>query len=326
MDKQVKLSIIIPVYNVEKYVGNTLNSIACQKQNLFDYEVIVVDDGTPDCSMKIVESYKKMLPHMRILSQENQGLSSARNAGMKLAKGQYIWFVDSDDTITDNAFEIISDVLSISNADIIGFSVNKIRVDTGKISIEPCLFKESYKRYYHKDLPGVFLHSKIHSGLAQRYIYNRCFLLNNDLQFYPGIYFEDDEFLVRAKCLARSIFVTDKIIYNYLEGRAGSIMSTFRTKHLLDVLTIIDNFKRFKDLYVKNLKIANIINGAIFNELFWLMTQNDNTVNGYSLFMKEHKCRVQKMTISSGIKSMFPLTLRKIKRRLIVVAYLLKRF
>ena len=87
MNKKVKLSIIIPVYNVEKYVGNTLNSIACQKQNLFDYEVIVVDDGTPDCSMKIVESYKNMLPQMRILSQENQGLSSARNAGMNSAKG-----------------------------------------------------------------------------------------------------------------------------------------------------------------------------------------------------------------------------------------------
>lgn len=326
MNKQVKLSIIIPVYNVEKYVGNTLNSIVCQKQNLFDYEVIVVDDGTPDCSMKIVESYKNMLPQMRILSQENQGLSSARNAGMNSAKGQYLWFVDSDDTITDNAFDIISEVLSMSQADIIGFSVNKICVDTGKISIEPCLFKESYKRYYYKELPGVFLHGKIHSGLAQRYIYKRSFLSDNDLQFYPGIYFEDDEFLVRAKCLAKSIFVTDKIIYNYLDGRVGSIMSTFKTKHLLDVLTIIDNFKRFKNLYVKNYKIVNIINGAIFNESFWLLTQNDNTVNGYSVFMKNHKCRLKKITISSGMKSVLPLTLRKINRRLIVIAYLLKHF
>ena len=322
MEKQIQLSIIIPVYNVEKYIEFTLKSISSQKQDLLNYEVIVVDDGSPDNSIGIVESYRKELPQIKIYRQENQGLSGARNSGLKVAKGQYVWFVDSDDTITNNAFQIIYKIISKSSPDIIGFSINHICAETGTKCIEPCIFRKSYKKLYYKELAGISLHTKIHSGVVQRYIFNRSFLIENNLQFFPGIYFEDDEFLVRAKCLAGKVMLTDKIIYNYLTGRSGSIMSSFRLKHLQDVLIIIENFVKFKESNIHNSEIVNIVNGAIFNESFWLLCQSEKTVNGYSSFMSVHKKEIKRMTIKFGLMSLFPITLGKIKKRLLLIKYL----
>ena len=93
------LSIIIPIYKVEKYIRYTLDSIYNQNANEKSFEVICVNDGTPDNSMNIVEEFKILYNNLHIINQKNEGLSCARNAGLKIAKGDYIWFVDSDDTL-----------------------------------------------------------------------------------------------------------------------------------------------------------------------------------------------------------------------------------
>lgn len=95
----VKLSIIIPVYNVELYIEKCLQSCLSQDIPYDEYEIIVVNDGSPDGSLAIAESIAKTTTNMTIISQKNGGLSAARNTGMSVAKGEYIWFVDSDDWI-----------------------------------------------------------------------------------------------------------------------------------------------------------------------------------------------------------------------------------
>ena len=104
----MKLSLIIPVYNVEQYVGRCLQS--CLKQPYVmadDFELVIVNDGTKDNSMAIVEEMTRDCANVTIINQDNQGLSMARNTGLKAAKGEYVWFIDSDDWIEDGCLHEI---------------------------------------------------------------------------------------------------------------------------------------------------------------------------------------------------------------------------
>ena len=113
-----KFSIIIPVYNVEKYIGKCLESV--MNQTYKDYEVIVVNDGTKDNSMDIVKNYP-----VKIIEQENQGLSVARNTGVKKAKGEYIIFLDSDDYIEKDLLKNINKSLD-NNPDLVRFQIQEV--------------------------------------------------------------------------------------------------------------------------------------------------------------------------------------------------------
>ncbi len=121
----MQLSIIIPVYKVEKYIRDTLQSIYRQQYDENLFEVIVINDGTPDDSMRIVAEFTNKHANLHIINQKNQGLSCARNAGLKIAQGEYVWFVDSDDTVTEESIvqvlesmvitpKIVGDSLGIS--------------------------------------------------------------------------------------------------------------------------------------------------------------------------------------------------------------------
>ena len=103
----MKISLIVPVYNVEKYIEKCL--LSCLKQDIpqSDYEIIVVNDGSPDSSLAIAERIAAAATNIIIVSQKNGGLSAARNTGLKIAKGDYIWFIDSDDTIKENCLKSI---------------------------------------------------------------------------------------------------------------------------------------------------------------------------------------------------------------------------
>ena len=97
-----KLSFIVPVYNMEEYVGRCLNSLLNQDIPFTEYEIIVVNDGSTDSSLKILHEYAEKHANIRIVTQENKGLSAARNIGLREATGEYIWHIDSDDWIVEN--------------------------------------------------------------------------------------------------------------------------------------------------------------------------------------------------------------------------------
>lgn len=113
----MKLSIIVPVYNVEKYIIKCISSLLCQ--DYADYEIIIVNDGTEDRSIKLIQQNFDDL-RIRIINQENQGLSQARNTGMKEACGEYVWFFDSDDWVSENVLGNI--VQSLKDCDILYFT------------------------------------------------------------------------------------------------------------------------------------------------------------------------------------------------------------
>lgn len=235
----MKLTIIIPVYNVEKYLEACLDSIVNQHGLGETFEVIIVNDGSPDNCDRILECYKRQYPSIIILSQANQGLSVARNTGLSNANGDYIWFIDSDDTIELNC---ISPIIRSLKSDVDILQLNyQLTFEDGT----------SPRPIYHKMFNGIksgkeILANSALPAAAPFSIYRRNFLIENSLKFHPNLLHEDSEFKPKATYLADRIMWHRPIVYNYLQRKSGSIMSSYKLKTALDMLFVINSLYKFK--------------------------------------------------------------------------------
>lgn len=206
-----KFSIIIPVYNVEEYIKDCLESV--KNQTFKDYEVIVVNDGTKDKSMDIVKNYD-----VKVINQENQGLSGARNTGAKEAKGEYLIFLDSDDWIDKNLLEDVSKVLD-DDPDVVRFQIretfeNKDNIDYKEEPFDTCSGVEAFKKIcsYH------FVEN------AWSYCIKRSYYEKNKFQFAKGMIHEDFGLIPLVIIKADKVKSIDTVGYNYRQ-RENSIMS-----------------------------------------------------------------------------------------------------
>lgn len=310
------LSMVIPVYNVEKYIRSTMDSIVIMRTDLFNFEVIVVDDGTPDNSIKIVEEYKDRIDNLLIVHQENQGLSVARNTGLRYAKGDLVWFIDSDDTITPNAIDVISEVIK-TEADIYAFDMYKVHEGETVKVIESMITRYKNFKYYGNAHLGTSLYGKIHYGAAPKNIFKRQFLEQNNLRFYPGIFFEDIEFLIRAQICAKKIVPVHTPIYCYLLRGNGSIMTSLRVKHLKDLMTVVENFKRFYTSEAKSNKERAIMGDAIFRMAYTALGWNENKIVGYNNFMRSHSQALRYDAVTFGLKSLYYFKIEKVVKILL---------
>lgn len=146
----MKLSIIIPVYNVESYIDECLHSVTSQK-DFKDYEIVIVNDGTLDNSMEIVDCYRRKCNNIKVIHQKNSGLSIARNTGLKHASGEYVWFVDSDDWIVEDAISYLHPLLC-KGADVLAFPLNLVRntSECNDLNINQC-YQLSGSAYLYKN-------------------------------------------------------------------------------------------------------------------------------------------------------------------------------
>lgn len=219
------LSIIIPVYNVEKYLDDCLRCF--MSLDFSKYEVICVNDGSTDSSFKIIEIWSNKYP-IKVVSHENKGLSAARNTGLKIATGKYVVFVDSDDYIDVDKLLEISDCAEQRKVDIaIGdyweFTDNvpnrqSIIHSIANVSFAPIDGVSFFKQYY-KPLRSV----------VWRCVYKRLFLLQNELWFHEGVCFEDVEFTPIVFCKARKIIYTGIPFYFYRK-RNNSITTSMSSE------------------------------------------------------------------------------------------------
>ena len=207
-----KFSIIIPVYNVEDYIGKCLDSVFNQTFN--DYEVIVVNDGTKDNSMEIVKEYD-----VKIINQENMGLSEARNTGVKKAKGEYIIFLDSDDFIEKDLLKRINDS-SKNNPDIIRFQIEDY--ENNEVT-------NKYEEDSFNGLNGVEAFKRICSyhyiENAWAYAIRREYYIKEKYKFKKGTYHEDFGIIPLVIIESKKVNSINYIGYNYVQ-RNGSIMNS----------------------------------------------------------------------------------------------------
>ena len=219
----MKLSVIIPVYNTGGYLAGCINSCLNQDIPLDEYEIILVNDGSTDDSMEVIEEYCSEYPNVRTHTQRNCGLSVARNVGLDMACGEYVWFVDSDDTIRRNCLRSLLDYAD-------GFDM---------LAFGPMLHRHRLSgQEYIIATNGNFQHG------APYYIFRRQFLIDNELRFYPGIYHEDSEFTPRALYYAESLVVCTENCY-CRTVRADSITQSAYIRRAYDLIFVARRLNGF---------------------------------------------------------------------------------
>lgn len=259
----MKLSIIIPVYNVEKYIKKCLESCFKQDVAAHEYEVIIVNDGTPDNSMTIVEQFAKEYANLKIVNQENRGLSAARNVGLKYAKGEYVWFIDADDYIEHCCLKRIFSQLN-EDLDILQLQY--------RLTFENSNKKIPMQHYsISKSISGLQLIREYGflPVASQFSIYRKLFLQTNKLQFTVGIYYEDLDIRPRVLWYAKTISFDSKISYNYLQRVNGSITSVFKFRNAQDLIAIMNNVIEF----VVNNKISGVYKRKFYSYIGLCMNQ-----------------------------------------------------
>ena len=219
----MKLSIIVPVYGVEKYIAECIQSFI---DNLgrasTEVEVIVVDDGSKDKSIDIAKSIASDYPYFRFLSQTNQGLSMARNNGLEASCGDYVWFVDSDDIISDGIVKTILDAIRrFQTIDMFELKYELVPEDVDIKALSKIKgLQQSFSIITGKErFVGGF------TTPVPFHVYRRAFLNEHKLRMYPGIYHEDSEFTPRAVWLAKQVAEIQNVAYYYRQ-RGKSIMTT----------------------------------------------------------------------------------------------------
>ena len=235
-----EISIIVPVYNVEQYLENCIESIL--NQTFKDFELILVDDGSTDNSGKICDIYEKKDSRIKVIHKNNGGLSSARNAGLDIARGKYIGFVDSDDSIHPEMYEVLYNLIEKYKSDISCCNY-KYTYDISNQNHEELNLNEviemsnieSIEKLYDKDL-GVKL------VVAWNKLYHKR--LFDKIRYKVGRLHEDEFMAHRILYNSKKITYVDNELYYYLQ-REGSIMSKKSYKRKVDTLLSKSDRMRF---------------------------------------------------------------------------------
>ncbi|MFI2858758.1 glycosyltransferase family 2 protein [Paenibacillus sp. JSM ZJ436] len=236
-------SIIIPVYNVEGYLRECIESILIQ--DFSDFEIILVNDGSTDGSKAICIEYAQCYPErVRLIDKENGGLSDARNAGMKKATGEYLIFVDSDDYITNSSLKLFYKELTIRKeaklvTDILITRFIQVYYDGSvKYMDENISMQEINNCSKNVIVDYIFKHSR-NTWPAQRYIVNKSFVEEYDLEFKKGYLHEDVDWTMKLFLYAEQFFCVEHYWYAHRIDRSGSITSKPNVKRVLDVIDIV---------------------------------------------------------------------------------------
>ena len=246
-----KISIIVPVFNVEKYLSKCIESLV--KQTYKNIEILLINDGSQDNSLNICKEWEKKDGRIKVFSQRNQGLSEARNTGIKNAKGNYICFVDSDDLVLSDFIEILYYLIKKYGCEIaqVNFIEKTDDEIEKKINIEKQIFNE--KILSSRDMiKGLTTNDHKKNVIVWNKIYKKELFEN--LSFKNGKIYEDEFFTWKVFMKCKKIAVSDKILYVY-RIRKNSIMNLQRKKisiKNLDYLEALEErmetFKNIRDM------------------------------------------------------------------------------
>ena len=241
----MKLSIIVPVYNVEAFLNKCVDSLLDQDLSREDYEIVLVDDGSTDSSGALCDTLAAEHGNIRVIHQRNRGLSGARNAGIPVASGDYVLFVDSDDFLCPNVLGTLVGLMESKELDILRFNYQNVNME-GAV-FEPNKYVKPFVDYSDVVCDGeTFLNERLgYACYAWQFLVKASILQQEGNGFKEGIYFEDVEWTPRILLQARRVASTDTLVYNYL-FRTGSIArnkdAEKKRKAIRDKMTILEGF------------------------------------------------------------------------------------
>ena len=241
-----KISIIMPVYNVEKYIRASIDSVLAQ--TFTNFELIIVDDGSPDNCPSICDEYALSDKRIKVIHKKNGGLSSARNAGIEIAQGEYIQFLDSDDTIVPTALQQLINIIVNNDVDVVVFAVNiytdgnkqivKSGPDNSLIIDNTVAIKEQFH----------YLTGHSMWNYAWDKLYKKQLLINNDIKFnsfYDRVC-EDSVFLLDLFPYINSIYLENECLHNYYIRENQSVVKKF----------IPDRFEKYYGRFLKTKELV----------------------------------------------------------------------
>ncbi|MDR1628360.1 MAG: glycosyltransferase [Oscillospiraceae bacterium] len=247
-NKTPEISLIIPVYNVEKYLRKTLKSV--ENQTFKDFEVIIINDGSTDNSIEIINEFADRNKKFTVINQDNKGPSEARNKGISISKGNYIAFMDSDDYIEKNFLEVLYKNAIKHEADIVCcnfnfyYPENKLKIYMPLIPL-PGIYTGA------KALKKLILDISVHHFVWNK-LYKRSLFIDKGVRFYD-MYFEDIATSPRLFYYAEKVVLLGRALYNYT-SRKSSILGNINYKKINDfvsALGTIRNFLENKNVYKK---------------------------------------------------------------------------
>jgi len=256
------ISVVLPIYNVEKYLEKCITSVY-DNDSFEDFEVLLVDDGSTDSSGQICDEYARRYDNIYSFHKENGGLSDARNYGLMRAKGKYVFFLDSDDFLVKNALEIIAAKLKENKeTDIVVFDaictdeegtkqINNDFEFVHKGLKENCLY--SGEELLEKQLEFGFYHTTVWLG-----VYRRAFLVDNQLLFEKGLLHEDELWSPITTLTAQKTLYIEQKLYCY-RIRNNSIMRNKQAKHEKNVKAYLHIYDHLADFYTEHISNPKLL-------------------------------------------------------------------
>lgn len=296
-----KISVIVPVYNVKKYLRKCVDSI--KNQTYQNIEIILVDDGSTDGSENLCDEIARTDNRIVIIHKENGGLSDARNVGMDVSSGDYIGFVDSDDYIDEDFFEILVTNLEKYNADVSCCRYTNVWED-GKTEQ---IGNDGKLRIYEGDEAlKEYLYGKTMDPFSVNKLYRAKLLGNskypdNRFRFIKGILSEDNPFCIELFKQTNKVVLVGKSKYNYLQAREGAITSSKISQKRIDAVHYwdkvrMDCHKHYPELEEYALRRQVLFYIGLYNKIY-----NDKSyeaeAHGIRAFVKEHNIEIQQSDI-----------------------------
>ncbi len=274
------ISLVIPVYNVEKYIRECVDSIV--SQDFSDYEIILVDDGSLDTSGEICDEYAEKYNFISVIHKINGGLSDARNTGINAACGDYILFVDSDDYIAEGALKKISESVKNNNnvVDVVFLEAFKVFPDGDVVSLG-----DGYNGKFINGQPKKIVMEHIaalpkYPGSACTKLIRRTLITDNDMYFGQGLLSEDIDWTLSLLMKSEVFSYCDAPYYYYRQDRTGSITSSVGVKHINDLIYIINKWssRNTNDLYHMELNAFMAYQYIVLLYNFENLTKEDKKV------------------------------------------------
>ena len=229
-----KITVIVPAYNVEQYLAKCLDSIL--NQNFEKLEVIVVDDGSTDDSLKIAETYRENHPEIiKVIHQSNRGQGGARNTGIKNACGRYILFVDSDDTIKKGMLSTLYNEIEMSKADVVFFGIEYVD-ENGKVITTRQELEDEHIEFTLQEQPYIF----VKDGFVCDKIYRTELFVKNNIWFLENVWYEDLNVEAKVILCANTMTSVNKAFYRYLQ-RTGSTMHNKNIEKNADMIYVVED-------------------------------------------------------------------------------------
>ncbi|MEZ3590599.1 MAG: glycosyltransferase [Muribaculaceae bacterium] len=322
----MRLSIIIPVYNVEAYLERCVHSILAQSLDTSEYEILLINDGSTDRSGAIAENLAAEHPNIKVFHQENQGQSVARNLGLHNATGNYIWFIDSDDYIINDHISEVLNIAESKGLDMINFWMDIVDRDgnpMGRGAVQPLLLNHTYSG-------KEALMNGLEIGGPCTALFSKKLIDKHLLRFYPGISQQDVEFNTRIYSLAEKVYFTDSLIYRYFKtGQSTTTTKNLSTRHrlLMDNAIVTRETQQFA-MTLQDLELAKFLvkraNSIIVGNILALMRDRNIPLGFYDEYiarLKEYelypikgKCLSSKASSIKYILNITPLVRLIIKK------------